>query len=154
MIDNLIIEINQRLSAFLKVPIISQDIEKNTLYPCLKVKIVDHNVELKSQTMIEYNTSISVNYYPKTDVDNRLEFIKIENSLSMIFAFDLGNWKVKEIEIVDNETFITCNLDYNRVDVYEESITLESLNDKIKFVDKNKEYIEEIKLKEELENGK
>lgn len=153
MITDLIKSINDRLKSFSDIPIISQDIDKNNVYPCFKVKIIDFYTELKSQTMIEYKSSVSVNYYPKTDLDNRIEFLKIQNMLATIFMIGVGKWYINQLEVIDHETFISCNVDYIRVDVYDEPISVSKLNEEIKIVEKYTDYIEEIILKEENIDG-
>lgn len=148
MIKDLLKNINERINQFTDISIISQDIDKNTIFPCFKTKIITNIVNLKSNTSIEYICSVSINYYPKQDLDKRIEFIEIQKLLSMIFMFDLPRWKVDNLEIIDNEDFIICNIDYYRLDIYEEPITIKKNKNSIEIVEKNNEYIENMELKE------
>lgn len=150
MLEILIKEIIFRLNKYIpEYEIISQDIDKNQIYPCFKINVIDNNLMLITSNIGSYDYSLAVNFYPNPNIDNRILLLTISERLNELFAFEFGGWRLINKQVINNEDFITCLLDYNYTKIYDEELELTNSNDsligKIEY-----EKIEKIEYKEEI----
>lgn len=150
MITKLINEINSLIINYIpEYPIISQDIDKNNIYPCFKVNVISHNLNRITERILEYNYSLAVNFYPDHNLDNRILLLSVAEKLNEIFSFDFKNWQVINKEVLDNEDFITCLLDYKCTKIFENETKLIQKDNNL--IDENEyKIIEKIENKEEI----
>ena len=148
MLKELLIEVITRLK-YTKVKVISGDIDKNTVFPCFKIKLLEYKPSLASKNSVNYLVNLVVNYFPKNSVDNREELVKIQSDLGILFMFDIPKWITHESEIQDNEDFVSMTLNLERTCIYEENVIL---GENITIEEDIKEIIEEINLKEVIIN--
>lgn len=148
MLKELLIELITRLK-YTDIKVISGDIDKNTVFPCFKIKLLEYKPSLVSQNSVNYLVNLVVNYFPKNSVDNREELVKIQNDLGILFMFDIPKWITHELEIQDNEDFVSMTLNLERTYIYGETVIL---GENITIKEDIKEIIEEINLKEVIIN--
>ncbi|WP_156299008.1 phage tail terminator family protein [Streptobacillus canis] len=149
MIVELIKNINDRLNKYIPgIEIVSQDIDKNGVYPCFKVDLISRNLNRITENILEYTYSIVINFYPKPNVDNRILLLEIGEKLDQIFSFEFNGWQILSKEVYDNEDFITCALDYRSTRIYDNETELRENEDSL-INEKEYETIEKIENKEE-----
>lgn len=149
MLKELIIQVSSRINNYIPdYPIISQDIDKNEIYPCFKINVINSNVVLKNRNIVEYNYNLAVNFYPQTNIDNRILLLEISEKLNQLFAFEFDGWYTINKEVINNEDFITCLLDYQSTKIFENELELLDVDNRL-INEKEIEIIENIKIKEE-----
>lgn len=162
MLFELMDKIKDNLDKYIpKYEIISHDIDKNDIYPCFKINIIAMDTLRITEKIIQYNYSLSINFYPNLGVDNTLLLLSIGNKLNEIFSFEFEGWYIKNKEVIYNEDFVTCIVDYSTTRVYKSETELKELskgnvleneltiNKKSLINEKEYEIIEKIENKEE-----
>lgn len=119
MLINLTKKINTILSKFFEdIPVISSEITDN-ITPCFKTDIIDYSMKLRTNNVVEYKISFNINYYPKLPISKKI-MLGIQERLLNVFVFDIDYYKVEDVEVVDHNDFITCNVDYTVIKVMSE----------------------------------
>lgn len=150
MLKKIILIINNRLNTFFNnVAIVSEGIDKNTIFPCFKVNVLNYFVTRINEDMFKYIINLAINYYPILNKDNRIELLEVQEQLANVFIFSDKDYTVTNFEVVDNEEFITAMLD---IEILTLNRDLTSKIDIGMVKVPNGEIIEDINMKERLKN--